>query len=81
DPQLPVWPIFRQELTSTVLAGYVFESIDFAPIPGFSGTPINLLVALDTKGQFLDVKVLSHHEPVFLDGLGPAPLFAFADQY
>lgn len=81
DPQLPVWPIFRQELTSTVLAGYVFESIDFAPIPGFSGTPINLLVALDTKGQFLDVKVLSHHEPVFLDGLGPAPLFAFAAQY
>ncbi|CAM4042243.1 4Fe-4S binding protein [Roseateles saccharophilus] len=81
DAQLPVWPIFRQELTSTVLAGYVFESIDFAPIPGFSGTPINLLVALDTKGQFLDVKVLSHHEPVFLDGLGPAPLFAFAGQY
>lgn len=81
DAQLPVWPIFRQELTSQVLAGYVFESIDFAPIPGFSGTPMNLLVALDPAGKFLDVRVLSHHEPVFLEGLGEAPLFQFAAQY
>ena len=81
DTQLPVWPIFRQDVTTPVLAGYVFESIDFAPIPGFSGTPLNLLVALDPKGSFLDVRVLSHHEPVFLEGLGEAPLFRFADQY
>ncbi|WP_213955963.1 4Fe-4S binding protein [Variovorax sp. dw_954] len=81
DTQLPVWPIFRQDVTTPILAGYVFESIDFAPIPGFSGTPLNLLVALDPKGAFLDVRVLSHHEPVFLEGLGEAPLFRFADQY
>lgn len=81
DAQLPVWPIFRQDATSPVLAGYVFESIDFAPIPGFSGTPLNLLVALDSNGRFIDVHVLSHHEPVFLDGLGEGPLLRFADQY
>ncbi|MEO5736290.1 MAG: 4Fe-4S binding protein [Variovorax sp.] len=81
DAQLPVWPIFRQDVTAPMLAGYVFESIDFAPIPGFSGTPFNLLVALDPKGTFLDVHVLSHHEPVFLEGLGEVPLFRFADQY
>lgn len=81
DAQLPVWPIFKQDVTTPVLAGYVFESIDFAPIPGFSGVPFNLLVALDPKGTFLDVRVLSHHEPVFLEGLGEAPLFRFADQY
>jgi len=81
DTQLPVWPIFKQDVTTPVLAGYVFESIDFAPIPGFSGVPFNLLVALDPKGLFLDVRVLSHHEPVFLEGLGEAPLFRFADQY
>lgn len=81
DTQLPVWPVFRQDVTTPVLAGYVFESIDFAPIPGFSGVPFNLLVALDPKGAFLDVRVLSHHEPVFLEGLGEAPLFRFADQY
>jgi len=29
----------------------------------------------------MDVKVLSQHEPVFLDGLGPQPLFKFVEQY
>ncbi|MBP6225925.1 MAG: 4Fe-4S binding protein [Rhizobacter sp.] len=81
DATLPVWPLFKNDLTSTVLVGYVFESIDFAPVPGYSGTPVNLLIALDAKGVFLDVKVLSHHEPVFLEGLGEAPLFRFVDQY
>ena len=78
---LPVWPLFRQNATAIELVGYVFESIDLAPIPGFAGVPINLLVAIDPQGSFLDVAVLSHHEPVFLDGLGEAPLFAFVSQY
>ena len=81
DAQLPVWPLFRQDGTATPLVGYVFESVDLAPIPGFSGTPPNLLVALDAKGAFMDVQVLSQHEPVFVDGLGPAPLMRFVEQY
>jgi len=81
DRDLPVWPIFRQELTSTTIAAYAFESQDFAAIPGFSGTPFNLLIALDPNGEFMDVRVLSHHEPVFLEGLGEKPLFAFVEQY
>ncbi len=81
DPELPVWPVLKQEMTSTELVGYVFESIDFVQLPGFSGVPINLLVALDPKGGFLDVRVLSHHEPVFLEGYGPQPLFNFVSQY
>ncbi|MDQ2989419.1 MAG: 4Fe-4S binding protein [Pseudomonadota bacterium] len=78
---IPAWPLFKQNATATELVGYVFESIDLAPIPGFAGVPINLLVAIDPKGSFLDVAVLSHHEPVFLDGLGEAPLLAFVSQY
>ncbi len=81
DAALPVWPLFKQNATATELVGYVFESLDLAPIPGFSGVPINLLVAIDPKGVFLEVAVLSHHEPVFLDGLGEAPLFQFVKQY
>jgi transcriptional regulator of nitric oxide reductase len=42
---------------------------------------MNLLIALDPNGQYLDVRVLSHHEPVFLDGLGEEPLFKFVSQY
>jgi transcriptional regulator of nitric oxide reductase len=81
DTALPVWPIFKQELTSTPLIGYAFESIDLAPIPGFSGTPFNLLVALNANGDFMDVQVLSQHEPVFLEGLGPEPMLRFVEQY
>ena len=81
DGALPVWPIFKQELTSTPLIGYAFESIDLAPIPGFSGTPFNLLVALNANGDFMDVQVLSQHEPVFLEGLGPEPMLRFVEQY
>lgn len=81
DTELPVWPILKQEMTSTELVGYAFESIDFVQLPGFSGVPINLLVALDPKGGFLDVRVISHHEPVFVEGYGPQPLLNFVAQY
>lgn len=81
DTAIPVWPIFQQNATENRLVGYVFESIDLAPIPGFSGVPLNLLIALDSKGNFLDVRVLSQHEPVFLDGLGEGPLISFVSQY
>ncbi|NMM37476.1 MAG: 4Fe-4S binding protein [Glaciimonas sp.] len=81
DTTIPVWPIFQQNATENKLVGYAFESIDLAPIPGFSGVPINLLIALDPKGNFLDVRVLSQHEPVFLDGLGEGPLHSFVSQY
>ncbi len=81
DPGLPAWPIFKQNGTATELVGYAFESIDMAPIPGFAGVPMNMLVTIDPQGTFIDVIVLSHHEPVFLDGLGEAPLIQFASQY
>jgi len=78
---LPVWPLLKQDATATPVVAYAFESIDLAPLPGFSGTPFNLLVLLDAKGRFMDVRVLSQHEPVFLDGLGEAPMHAFVSQY
>ncbi|MFC0170840.1 4Fe-4S binding protein [Pseudoduganella danionis] len=81
DAELPVWPLFKQNATAIELVGYVFESIDLAPIPGFSGVPLNLMVAIDPKGVFIGVQVLSQHEPVFLDGLGEAPLLQFVQQY
>jgi NosR/NirI family transcriptional regulator, nitrous oxide reductase regulator len=85
DAALPVWPIFepnfQQKANANRLVGYVFESIDLAPVPGFSGVPINLLIAIDQRGSLLDVEVLSQHEPVFVGGLGEVPLRAFVKQY
>jgi NosR/NirI family transcriptional regulator, nitrous oxide reductase regulator len=81
DASLPVWPIFKQNATATELVGYAFESIDFAAIPGFAGVPVNVLVLLDPAGRFVDARLLSHHEPVFLEGLGNEPLIRFISQY
>ncbi len=82
DP--PVWPIFKQSgpPSHTVdLVGYACESTDLAPVPGFSGTPVDLLVAIGTRGEFVDVALLSQHEPVFLGGVGEEPLVRFLTQY
>lgn len=62
-------------------AGYVFETAPLAALPGFSGAPIDLLVLLDLEGRFIDVKLVSHNEPIFVSGLGEAPLRAFLEQY
>ncbi|MGB3244537.1 MAG: 4Fe-4S binding protein [Sulfitobacter sp.] len=62
-------------------AGFVFETEPMAPLPGFSGAPINLLVVLDLDGRFLDVKLISHNEPIFVSGLGEAPFHKFFEQY
>ncbi|MBL8483360.1 MAG: 4Fe-4S binding protein [Rhodocyclaceae bacterium] len=78
---VPVWPITSELEPEAGPIAWVFESIDLAPIPGFEGTPMNLLIALDRKGNFMDVVVLRQHEPVFLSGLGPAPLHEFVRQY
>ncbi len=79
DAAFPVWPIFNGGATD--LAGWAFETTELAPIPGFSGTPPNLLVLLTPDGTFQDVRIISHHEPIFLDGLGEEPLFKYVEQY
>ncbi|TMV09096.1 4Fe-4S binding protein [Ruegeria sediminis] len=62
-------------------AGYVFETEPLAPLPGFSGAPVNALVVLDLEGNFLDVRLIEHNEPIFVSGLGEAPFHKFFEQY
>ena len=62
-------------------SGYIFETGTLAPLPGFSGAPINVLVTLDRDGQFLRAELLEHNEPVFVSGLGEAPFHEFVRQY
>ena len=78
---VPAWPLSSELTPDSGPVGYVFESIDLAPIPGFEGTPFNLLIAIDAQGNFMSVEVLRQHEPVFLSGLGIAPLNDFVAQY
>ena len=77
DPR-GVWTI--TDLTGAD-AGYVFQTGPLAPIPGFSGQPIDVLVTLGLDGRFIDAELLSQNEPVFVSGLGVAPFHAFVAQY
>lgn len=62
-------------------AGFVFETEPLAPLPGFSGAAINVLVTLDRDGKFLRAELLEHNEPIFVSGLGQAPFHEFVRQY
>ncbi len=61
--------------------GYLFDTLDYAPVPGFSGTPMELAVSLDSQGAIMDVQLLNQNEPVFVDGLGVEPFLDFLKQY
>ncbi|HRP98333.1 MAG TPA: 4Fe-4S binding protein [Rhodocyclaceae bacterium] len=78
---LPIWPVFNELEPDAGAVGYLFETMDFAPLPGFEGTPINLLVWLDRNGGFVSVELVRQHEPVFVSGFGPQPLIEFVRQY
>lgn len=73
----PAAPVYKDGK----ILGYVFRTIDVAPIPAYSGKPVNLLVGLDNSGKITGVKVLEHHEPILLVGIPETALFRFADQY
>ncbi|MBU2978163.1 NosR/NirI family protein [Alteromonas sp. C1M14] len=74
---LPVQPIYQLQ----ELLGYVFQSNDLVNLPGFSGDRVNLLIGIDIHGEIKGIRILSHHEPIFLHGLGPEPLDRFIKQY
>lgn len=83
--EVPAWPITSSLEKEVGPVAYVFESIDIAPLPGFEGSPMNFLISIDRKGNFMDVEVLQQREPVFtfrdLGGLGDTPLREFIAQY
>jgi NosR/NirI family transcriptional regulator, nitrous oxide reductase regulator len=61
--------------------GLVFETNDVAPIPAYSGEPVNMLVGLDVSGMVVGVQVLEHSEPIMLVGIPEQRLVDFANQY
>lgn len=81
NASLAAWPIFKRGETGPQLVGHVFETVDLEPTAGYGGKPINLLVAVDVNGNFLDVRLLSQREPIFQSAKGNAQLAAFAAQY
>jgi transcriptional regulator of nitric oxide reductase len=78
DKTLHTWEILDKDKK---LHSYFYETYDLAPIAGFSGGKMNILVKMDTDGNFLDLVLLEQDEPVFVSGLGVEPFVEFLNQY
>jgi NosR/NirI family nitrous oxide reductase transcriptional regulator len=63
------------------IIGYVFETVMVAPVPAYSGAPINLLVSIGTDGSIRDARVLEQHEPILLVGIPVQKLYDFVAHY
>ncbi len=61
--------------------GILFETVEVAPIPAYSGRPVNMMVGLDMDGVITGVRVLEHEEPIMLVGISDERLEEFVEQY
>lgn len=77
DGSPPSAPVYRGE----ELVGYLFHTIQIAPIPAYSGKPMDMLVGIDLQGVITGVKVIEHHEPILLVGIPESVLDTFGAQY
>lgn len=73
----PAAPVYHGDK----LLGYAFQTKDVAPFPGYSGEPINILVAIDTRGRIVGTRVLEQHEPILLVGIPVQKLYDFVRRY
>ncbi len=73
----PVQAVYRGEEQ----VGLMFETNDVAPIPAYSGEPVNMLVGMDMSGEVTGVAVLEHSEPIMLVGIPESRLEEFVHQY
>ncbi|MFG6158801.1 transcriptional regulator NosR [Halomonas sp. 1390] len=74
------WPV-SEVYAGDDLIGYAFESVDVAPIPAYSGKPVNLLVGIDLEGRIVQADILGHEEPIMLVGIPESKLEGFADDH
>ena len=84
QPDMPVYPLFAKGVNAggkPELRGYAFESLDFEPVRGYSGKPIDVLVAMDLTGAFIDLRLVDHKEPFFNNPTGTKRLGVFTAQY
>jgi len=63
------------------ILGYALLTSDIAPIPAYSGRPINALVGFDTAGRLRGVHIVAHEEPILVVGVSEEDLADYVAQY
>jgi NosR/NirI family nitrous oxide reductase transcriptional regulator len=51
------------------LLGYVYLNADIVDSTGYSGKPINIVIAIGLDGKIVGAKLVEHHEPIVLIGI------------
>ncbi|WP_114279129.1 transcriptional regulator NosR [Thioalbus denitrificans] len=77
EGEAPAAPVYR----NGAIVGYVLRTQDIAPIPAYSGKPVNVLVGIDLEGRITGAEVIEHHEPILLVGIPEQRLFDFTRQH
>lgn len=73
----PAAPVYK----GRKVIGYVFESKMVAPVPAYSGEPVNILIGINRDGKIVGTKVLEQHEPIFLIGIPVSKLYHFVTKF
>jgi NosR/NirI family nitrous oxide reductase transcriptional regulator len=63
------------------IVGYAFLNSDIVDSTGYSGKPINIVVGLDRDARITGLKLVEHHEPIFLIGIPQTKVEKFIDGY
>lgn len=77
DGKPPSAPVLRDDR----ILGYIFLTDEVAPVPAYSGKPVNCLVGFDLHGKIAGVRIVHHEEPILVVGLSDRDLARFTGQY
>lgn len=73
----PIVPVLSGENT----IGYVFLNTDFVSAIGYSGKPIDILIAMTSEGHIAAGRLLHHSEPIILSGIPEQKIIDFIAGY
>jgi NosR/NirI family nitrous oxide reductase transcriptional regulator len=76
ESTIPVMPVYK----GSKKLGYAFITSDFVNTNGYSGKPIDILVAVDMQGVIRSINLLRHAEPIVLIGIPEARIKAALDK-
>ena len=63
------------------LLGYIYLNADVVDSTGYSGKPINIVIAVGLDGKIVGAKLVEHHEPIVLIGIPQAKVEHFIGGY
>lgn len=73
----PVVPV----MSGNNVVGYVFLNTDFVGAIGYSGKPIEVLIAMTPEGRIAAGRLMHHAEPIVLSGIPEQKIIDFIEGY